>query len=228
MKKTSSQEIVRVHRRQFVIGPREFLARSDWRTFELQSNLILSADPELRVGKTTDKNGVSWFLLGLAVDTRPEFTTPLEEISRRPTEDVSRLYEGWAGRWALIGGNYLHLDAAAMLGCYYGKNAYGELWASSSPVLIKQVLGLNELPSKLDSDNSNSWQPLPDATVRGEVRGISWYPPPHSSIPGVFRLLPSQILDLQTGSYQPRNLTGYIEGNHTDIELFEAIQLSLV
>lgn len=229
MEKLFPQQIVRVHRRQFVVGPSEFLARCDWRTFELEPNLILSADPDLHVEKAIDKSGVSWFLLGLAVDTRPEFTTPLEEISRRHTEDVSRLYEGWTGRWALLGGSCLHLDAAGMLGCYYGKNTNDELWASSSPVLIKQVLGLvgNEVANKNEVEGGASWQPLPDATATGAVRGISWYPPPHSSTPGVFRLLPSQVLNLQTGGCQPRSLVAHLETNYTDTELCNEIQLSL-
>ncbi|MEQ9371498.1 MAG: hypothetical protein RIG63_21090 [Coleofasciculus chthonoplastes F3-SA18-01] len=226
MKELSYQEILRVHRRQFVIGQREFLVRSDWRTFELQPNLILSVDPDLRVGRTKDLDGTSWFIFGLAVDTRPEFATPLEEIARRRTEDVPSLYEGWAGRWALVGAGCLHLDGAAMLGCYYGQNYEGELWASSSPVLIQQALNI---PDEMvtDTHDGSKWRPSKDATVTGAVRGISWYPPPHSSIPGVFRLLPTQILDLQRGKCQSRSLASNLEGNYNDTELFEAIQISL-
>lgn len=227
MENEPSNQVVRVHRRQFVIGPSEFLARSDWRSLKVGSDLLLSTDPDLRVNTTTDLDGIQWFLLGLAVDIRPEFSFPLEEIERRRTKEIQELYEGWSGRWVLVGGGYLHPDGAAMLGCYYGKSDSGESWTSSSPSLIRRVLRVESTAGGLSGSLENAWQPLPDATVTGGVRGISWYPPPHSGITGVSRLLPSQILDLHKASPKPRPLVMSLNGSHTDQDLYRELSISV-
>jgi hypothetical protein len=194
--------LLRVHRRQFVVGPSEFLARPDWRRVELEKSCVVSIDPEARVGQVTDLDGVPWLLIGVAVDTRPERSDPLTELQRRRTKEVPSLYEGWSGRWALIGAGSLHPDAAALLGCYYGRNPEGEVWASSSPALIRRVVGVEAAgPSR---ERENAWAPAP--VPAGGGGGISWFPPPHSGIPGVYRLLPSQTLVVRDGSPLPRRL----------------------
>lgn len=217
--------LVRVHRRQFVIGPRCFKARADWQAYEIIAGaardgdsqvLVLSADPELRVGRATDASGAIWFLLGLAVDTRADYDAPLEEIAQRTSAEVPELYQGWAGRWVLIGNGCLHPDGAAMLGCYYGKNAAGDVWASSSPTLIQKVLEIDEARSKKGHIH---WQPAAKTTIKG----ISWYPPPHSCTPGVFRLLPSQVLKLGSGECQPRPLVSTMTESYSDESLCERI-----
>lgn len=200
----SATPLLKVHRRQFVIGPRAYLSSPDWEQIKLSTGQTLSVDPELRVGRATDLNGNGWILLGLAVETRSDFANPLKEIAQRQTAAIPALYQGWAGRWILVGNNGVHPDGAAMLSCYYGQDAAGEVWASSSPVLIQQAL---EKPtSTIGKGEHDAWQPSASATVTGQVRGISWYPPPHSAIPSVFRLLPTQVLNLHRGDCHPRAL----------------------
>ncbi|MDJ0843613.1 hypothetical protein [Crocosphaera sp.] len=221
MKQNSSEQLVRVHRRQFIVGPREFLARSDWHFFPLGNSLVLSTDPDLRVSKVVDLDGTTWFILGIAVDTRPEYSTPLEELKKVRTQDITSLYEGWAGRWILVSGEHIHPDASAMLGCYYGRDTDGNLWASSSPTLIETVLKINQ------SKTSSQWQPSPHATVTGKVRGISWYPPPHSKIPGVSRLLPTQILDLTEGIPKSRPLVMPMTEKYKDQEIYAILRTAI-
>ncbi len=222
---STADPIARVHRRQFVIGPHKFLARSDWQTFEIGPNLALSADPELRINSATDKSGVRWLLLGLAVDTRSDFDAPIEVIAQRTTEEIPGLYRYWAGRWVLVGADSLHPDGAAMLGCYYGKSAEDALWVSSSPVLVEQAMASKRPDSARRSHerDPSSWQPAPQANIKN----ISWYPPPHSPVPGVFRLLPSQILDLRKGVCRYRLLVSRMEGPYTDTSICEDLQQAI-
>ncbi len=230
--------ITRVHRRQFVVGPQDYLARPDWLTFKVRPGLILSADPELRISATADKRGAKWFLLGLAVDVRPDSPSPTEQIAQCDSKDVPDLHQNWSGRWVLIGEQALHLDAAAMLNCYYGKDSDDALWASSSPVLIERALRVSLQNSKIAPEKAIAgkairvsaksghkfghagWQPAAQATIKQ----VSWYPPPHSSVAGASRLLPSQILNLHQGTCRPRSLVGKLEGNYTDDSICEDLR----
>jgi hypothetical protein len=221
---SSSHPAARVHRRQFVLGPRAHTPAANWRTVDLGESLVLSADPELRVRTATDQDGRCWSILGTAVDTRPEFADPLEEIARRPTREIEELHQGWAGRWVLIGNSSLHPDGTAMLSCYYGRNINGEVWVSSSPVLIQQALGLD---TGIQRGTSRAWVPRPDATATGAVRGISWFPPPQWGVAGVQRLLPSQVLSLRSGVPRPRRLTAAIAGDLSDEELLVTLGVSI-
>ena len=217
----------RVHRRQFVIGPTGVEVAPGWRTIDLGSGRVLSADPDLRVGSATDLSGVQWHLLGTAADVRPERAEPTEELKRITAAEVQALYEGWAGRWVLIGAGRLHPDATGMLSIYYGRDGQGALWASSSPVLIKRALGMAETARGTSTAKGAGWKPSPDATVTGQRRGISWYPPPQSDTPGIFRLLPSQVLDLSTGKVSPRRLVAPVKGSPTESQLIDDIAVAL-
>ncbi|MGF1477411.1 MAG: hypothetical protein ACFB6S_17850 [Geminicoccaceae bacterium] len=216
-------DIVRVHRRQFVVGPRPHIPTPDWLFLELSPGLVLSADPDLRIDSATDRNGIRWWLLGAAVDTDAERDTPLAEIGRRNTDAIEALYQGWSGRWVLIGRGELHADATAMLACYHGTSPDGETWASSSPVLIRRILGLPEQADNPQTSDGAGWRPSANATATGAVKGISWFPPPHSGTAGVRRLLPSQILDLRRATLRPRPLASSIDDALDDDDLLEAL-----
>lgn len=215
---TSSAPIVRVHRRQYVVGPRPFGADPGWRHFDLGSSLVLSIDPELRCVVATDRDGTTWHLLGAAVDSRADRSGPQEELACAKTDDIRTVYEGWSGRWILVGAGALHPDATALLACYYGRAENGEAWASSSPALIRRLIEPEGSPHP-----PGGWRPSPDATIRR----ISWYPPPHSGMPGVNRLLPSQILNLREASAQPRPLVRALPSNPGDESLVEELGRSL-
>lgn len=214
----SSAQIVRVHRRQYVIGPRPFLPDAGWRHFDLGMSLVLSVDQELRCRMVADRDGTRWHLLGAVVDSRANRAPPEQELASTTTENIQTLYEGWSGRWTLVGAGALHPDATALLACYYGDSVAGEAWASSSPALIRRVV---------DPDASgrppSMWRPSDNATIRR----ISWYPPPYSGIPGVCRLLPSQILNLHQASPRPRPLVRPLDSSPGDHSLIEELGVSL-
>ncbi len=192
----STDLVLRPHRRQFVIGPHPYQPFNDWSCTRMDDALYLSHCPDLRVGWASDGDGTCWALLGIAVQTVKERPDPLTSLSRSSSGDVPRLYSSWAGRWTLTGSGELHLDASGLLGCYYGMDRDGGMWATSSPALIGALTGAETYrePQKLRYES-----------------GISWLPPPQSRFQGVRRLLPSQVLHLGNGSVRPRALVPELE-----------------
>jgi hypothetical protein len=158
----------------------------------LPGGSYLSHCPELRVENACDKNGSQWTLIGRAVQTSAGLPEPKLQIQQTETRDVPTLYRSWAGRWLLIGDNKLHLDAAGLLGCFYHVTASHPpaVSVSSSAGLLAGELRLDQHPTR----------------VLGQNLGIDWYTPPGSRFASVRRLLPSQILDLSSGSLLPRRL----------------------
>lgn len=184
---------MRLHRRQFVLGPTSFRAHEDWHSRQIDAPTWLSYCPALRALWSTDADGRDWVILGLAIETLEAEPEPRQQISRTPTADVPALYASWAGRWALVGRGQIYLDASGLLGCFYGSDADTRFWASSSPALLAEVL------SPVDISGAD------DRRLQYEV-GISWYVPPRSRLAGIYRLLPSQVLEIEQRSVRPRAL----------------------
>jgi hypothetical protein len=152
-----------LHRRQFVIGPEPLRPYSEWLVRELPHGLYLTHCPTLPVRDS--EHGV---VLGLLI-----------------ASDDSEDPDSWAGRWALVSGTTLGLDAGGLLGVFIRGP-----WVSSSPELLRTIAP--ELP-------------LPARRLRyGEE--IDWFAPPDSGIDGIGRLLPSQTIDVATGEVSSRPL----------------------
>ncbi len=181
---------IRLHRRQLVVGPQEHHLGNDWISADLDRGLVLSHCPELPVVRQRDADGVEWLLIGLAVQTRSDRPPPVDDLAGTPTSGVPAAYEGWAGRWILIGQGELHLDAAGQLGCHWLIDQGGRTWASTSPAAVAE-LGADRPHHRRD--------------LRYE-RGLSWVVPPVGTVEGAGRLLVSQILDLRTGTTRWRRL----------------------
>jgi len=181
---------LRAHRRQFVVGPKAFRAREDWQCRQLGKSMWVSHCPDLRNGWAKDTDGSIWALLGLAVQTSEEKPDPLAEIAHTPKSRVPDLYSSWAGRWLLAGADSLHVDAAALLGCFYGEDEQGRTWASSSSALLASLVPAGATDPR---------------TLRYE-RGLSWFPPPRSRFARIRRVLPSQVLEMSSGNVRPRPL----------------------
>lgn len=155
---------------------------------------VLSSCPTLPVKVVHDANGVTWALLGLALQsdlTRPD---PAAEIAVTATPMVPDLGATWAGRWLIVGGGKLYSDAGALLGCYYWRqpsDAGPVCWASSSAALLARAA------ARYGATLSRR------ELARG--RGLDWSPPPRSRFSAVRRLLPSQLLNLSNGETEPRS-----------------------
>lgn len=182
------------HNRQFLIGNKPKKISDDWNTINIEKNFYLSHSSNITVGNSRDLNGKDWYLLGLAIQSEKERPDPLSEISSSTTENVKELYKSWVGRWVLVGNNEVHLDCSAILGCFYAK-INDENWISSSLALLQEIGGLIPRPEEL------KWKSF-----------FEWYPLPLTRFKGVYKLLPSQILNIETLQTKLRPLPHPIEG----------------
>lgn len=182
---------MRLHRRQFILGPRPVKVAADWHTEPIDGYGHLSYSPELPVARVPNGDRSAAYLLGLAVQTAGN-ESPQDELQTATAQSVSRQYRSWAGRWILLIGSQLHMDASGSLGCFYTfyPQSGGEraLWVSSSAALLREVLDIDDKPLR---------------SIHHSV-GIDWYPPPGSRFESIRRLLPSQILELPAGALLPR------------------------
>jgi hypothetical protein len=174
---------MQVHRKQYVLGPVPYSAGPDWESQEIGTGLHLSFSPDLAVKKLIDMDGTAWWLLGLAV---PVIDEDIETaIQKTRTQNVPSKLHYLAGEWQLVGPG-LHMDACGLLGCYYSIAAK---WASSSPAILADILGVS-----------------PDEARPKIKHGINWDPPPCTRYRKIRRLLPSQILNLPDFSIAARPL----------------------
>ncbi|MDJ0696790.1 hypothetical protein [Mastigocoleus sp. MO_188.B34] len=204
-----------IHRRQFVIGPEKFLLNETWKSYQLSNSVWLSYCPDLQVTTVKDNNGKAWYILGIVVETLQSKKSPAEEIKQTSSDRVPDLYSTWSGRWVLIGNGKLHLDASGLLGCFYHQNSQGGVWISSSVALLAQIVFKGRSPV-IDSRQ-----------LQHEV-GISWYTPPFSRFDGISQLLPSQLLDLDSGEIQSRPLMPEICLDRDYEDILDEIQKILV
>jgi hypothetical protein len=169
---------VRLHRRQWVLGPAPLAAHDDWLTRELRPGLHLSWDPDLEVvfeGRRA--------LLGIAVQTEARRPSPAEELAGEPDPDP------WAGRFVLVDDGRVVPDAGATMSVFI-RRLGDHVWASSTSALLRTL------------------EPrLPPPSVRlVPGGGMDWFPLPGSGVPGIERLMPSQVLHLPDGVIEHRPL----------------------
>lgn len=180
---------LRLHRRQFVVGPEPLTLADDWEVHQLSPSVWLSHCPDARVEIRQSPQG-RWALIGLAVQTVPGAPDPIVELERARTRTIASHYHSWAGRWLLIGGDEIHPDATALLGCHWLRLPSGAVWASSSPAAFGDLPGCGP----------------PVGHDLHYERGLSWIAPPYGHLVGLRRLLPSGILELGSGTVRPRPL----------------------
>ncbi|WP_420349088.1 hypothetical protein [Pelagibius sp.] len=191
---------LRLHRRQFLLAPRQVAVAEGWTGERLGPGLHLHCCPELRVERTEDAEGRAWVLLGRAVETDPERSAPTRSIAAARSAAVPALRYDWAGRWLLIGpvtaqdvarDGRIYPDASALLGCLYCRDPEGGLWVSSSPALLAE-----------HAPGAAAVLSDPRALVYNS--GVAWYPPPRARFAAMRRLLPSQALRLAGGAVGAR------------------------
>lgn len=214
MSNQATSSTLQPHNRQFVIGPKAFRAYDDWCCRQISASTWISHCPNLRTGWAIDADGYSWSLLGLATETLEDRADPLLEIARHPSADIPNLYSSWAGRWVLVGREQVHMDASGLLGCFYGK-AHQQTWVSSSPALLVQIL------------SSGAELHIDPRSLRYR-KGLSWFTPPRSRFEEIRRLLPSQVVHLDTGDIQSRSLIPAIDPTRSYDETLELLKQSLI
>jgi hypothetical protein len=173
-----------LHRRQFIIGPEPLRPYAEWLIRELPHGLYFTHCPTLPV-----RDSEHGLVLGLA-------------IASDDRDDP----DGWAGRWVLLTGTTLSLDASGLLGVFIRGR-----WLSSSPELLRTLSP--ELP-------------LPVRRLRYN-EGMDWFAPPGSGIDGIGKLLPSQTIDIATGEVSSRTLLAPV-AHRSDRERVTALADRLV
>ena len=179
----------RLHRRQFVLGPKPWLAADGWVSEQISQSLHLSRCAELPVASVADGHGVPWWLLGVALQSDADAPAPLGQLAEHAQGPLLALYASWSGRWLLFSDTELHIDASGLLGCFYRtvhRGPTAQLWVSSSLALIAALPGCDPVSSA-----------APELHLG---KGMDWYPPPRSRFAGVKKLLPTQILSLAAGT----------------------------
>jgi hypothetical protein len=208
--------MMRVHRRQFVLGPRPVDLIPGGVTAYVPDVGYLSHCPELRAASIQDAAGTAWHLLGIAVQTDTSRSEPGAELTTATPNSVEDTYHTWAGRWVLIGAGKLYLDVSGLLGCFYGfKDSTGgarELWVSSSLALLVTVLEVNLYPLR---------------SIQHQ-KGMDWYAGPRSRFESIRQLLPSQILVLRSGEILPRQLLSRTTDHLSYDGLLDVLQKYLV
>ena len=172
-----------------------------WTSIAIGEGVHLSFQEALPVTHVRDRDGIDWYLLGIALQSDPDRPSPPDEIASVRSDEVDALTATWSGRWGLIGRGLLRPDAC-LFGCYYGLDPNGRLLASSSPALLRALLP--------GGDES----PVLDAHI-----GMDWYPPPSSRFSNIKRLLPSQVLAYSNPAdpVAPRRLLSRpFEGDYED------------
>lgn len=184
----------RAHKRQFLVGNKAMQISEDWQTVKIGEDLYLSHCPSLAVKKSIALNGEAWYLLGIAMQTDKEKLHPLTEIENAPSGDIKELYKSWTGRWVLVSDKEVHIDCSGSLGCFY-TIINGDRWVSSSLAILQKIGGLSPRTETLKYES-----------------GIEWYPLPMSRFEGVYKLLPSQFLNIRTFQPEQRALPKPVQG----------------
>lgn len=174
-----------IHNKQFIIAQYKFLYNETWESLELPNGYILSYQKNLHITTSSD---YSIILIGDAWQVNESAETPSYFVSRHSANEPDikeRIIEeenSWNGRYILLVGNFIYLDAVGTLGVFYSANAI------SSSIRI-----LCDAEQKPITYPDNQRGVYPDFT-----------PGPLTHIDGIKRLLPSQIYDYQTHTLMHR------------------------
>lgn len=169
-----------VDRRQFIIMNKPY-EREDFKYIPLGDERILSYHEDLHV---VSNNALGIHLLGWA------FSVNSESIVL--DDDCLKNKRYWAGRWILIYKNQIYLDACGTLGCFYSIDTNNSIILSSSLHLISSVLEIH---------------PQDTYEVKyGDGHGtFDYYPAPYTIFDEVYKILPTQHIDLNSEQYVVTN-----------------------
>lgn len=171
---------------QFILSKEKY-SRPDFECLRLRDGYYLSFHKKLRV-YTHCQYPV--LLLGIAWQAGKDRQDPVCELEmlaekwkgQIPEREILAMEETWCGRYVLIVGENVYLDATGLLGVFYGGGA-----VSSSLRLLAEYM---RLPERL-------FEPSGD---------INWLPGPFTQYDSIRRLLPSQIYGYCSGVVRPREL----------------------
>ena len=168
-----------LHRGQFAILKKK-LEDEHYRTLELSGSWILSYHEKVPVVYNSSEDIL---LLGHVWQAEPGKPAPSQQVlDCTSPSDLLKEEETWCGRYVLVVADQVYLDASGLFGVFYS-----EIGISSDLSILTAQMNL----SKTD------WKP--DDIIR-------WFPGPGTPYEKIFRQLPSQIYDLDSGRLAFRNL----------------------
>ena len=165
-----------VHNRQFILSKQIHRIGDDWCSLQLKNGYILSYQKNLHYASNKDK---SILIIGDAWQVEKGQPSPEDIINSIQSFDESHMSYidececSWNGRYILITGDFISLDAVGAYGVYYSKNSL-----SSSLPLICHVENREVIYPE------TKWGKFPD-----------FVPGPYTQIDGVKRIMPSQRYD---------------------------------
>ena len=162
-----------VHNRQFILSKQIHRIGDDWCSLQLKNGYILSYQKNLHYASNKEK---SILIIGDAWQVEKGQPSPEDIINSIQSFDESHMSYidececSWNGRYILITGDFISLDAVGAYGVYYSKNSL-----SSSLPLICHVENREVIYPE------TKWGEFPD-----------FVPGPYTQIDGVKRIMPSQ------------------------------------
>lgn len=200
--------VFRPHQKQFILGPRPVSVWPDWVAINVADNLVLSACPKLNITRLRSRDGVTYYLLGLALLADQAMKTVAEVFPSKDSSEIEDWTGFWAGKWALICATCIWPDATVCLGICYRKVG-GAVWISSSPALLG-----DHIPNA-PSEPFIAWQ------VRHRT-GIDWVPVPLTTRENVYKLMALRTIHPITGATRPVKFSAAADDASADDQSFAA------
>lgn len=179
----------RAHTKQFLLGPKPARIWPDWTIIEMADGLFLSACPRLRATRLHTREGIAYWLLGLAILADDPGRTIAELFPSKHASEIEEWTGFWAGRWALVSADGVWPDASGCLGIHH-RIVGGEVWISSSPALLG-----DHVPGA-PSEPYIAWHVL-------HRTGIDWIPVPLTTRENVYKLMALRTIHPVTGDIRP-------------------------
>ncbi len=175
-----------LHRKQFAVL-KERLTIPEFKHIPLKDGWILNYHQQLPVYYNDEKQSV---IIGYVWQAFPEKLSPGDTLAelRGNARDAGFLEqvlveeESWCGRYVVIVGSRVLLDAIGSRGVFYSSAGF-----SSDVQLLAECMGKT-------------------LQVYQQVEHLTWCPGPMTAYDDILRLLPSQIYDYDRGELLPRQL----------------------
>lgn len=193
-----------VHNKQFILSRKPYIIGEDWCMIQMYNGFFLSYQKNLKVVTNSDN---SVLLIGDAWPVNQEIESPQSFIQHLPSFTESLLVQideeesAWNGRYLLIIGDYISLDAVGAYGVYYSKNSL-----SSSLPLICHVENRDVIYPE------TKWGEFPD-----------FVPGPYTQIDGVKRIMPSQRYDYVSHKFFYHKFLSPLQDNIEERVLLEEV-----
>ena len=185
--------------RQFAICKKEYRAH-DFKNIRLKNGYFFSYQENLNFYIDDERRTI---LIGYAWQINNNINTPEKEIVRllkeyegdELHEMIIRAEEHWCGRYILVVDSRIYLDASGLLGIFYSSEG-----VSSSCTLLAKIMGKKTV------------------YFTGINCRMNWMPAPNTQYKGIFRLLPSQIYDIDSGKITARSLIKNVEEKYESVD----------